>query len=151
MDFRNTSKRSSKGAAPKFSVPLELMAMRSSKIQELDVSAMTARAMTANWWRTKLISLAGGTGLLACRANRNSRSCVVDPDFRGDQVYCEAEPESCAKEIMRRQMGNASGGEKHAGDGPDSGHGQSNSERPNHRFPVLRHLSPTHRHDAFVH
>src|SRR5258706_13986081 len=61
MDFRNTSKRSSKGVTPKFSVPLELMAMRSSKVQQLDVSAMTARAMTANWWRTKLISLAGGT------------------------------------------------------------------------------------------
>src|SRR5229473_2144583 len=117
MDFRNTSKRSSKGATPKFSVPLELMAMRSSKIQELDVSAMTARAMTANWWRTKLISLAGRTVLLACRVDY--RSCVVDPDLGGDRVHCEAKPESCPKEIVRRQMRKASCGEKCTHDGPN--------------------------------
>jgi len=64
-------------------------------------------------------------------------------------VHGEAKPESRAKEVVRGQMRNLSGGEKHAHDGPDGSYRQPYSKRPDHPFPVQGNVSPADRQEGF--
>jgi hypothetical protein len=56
----------------------------------------------------------------------------VNPGFGGNELDGEAEPEGGAEEFVRREAGEAAGGEEEADDWPDGGNGQAGGERADH-------------------
>ena len=71
------------------------------------------------------------------------RAGVIDPDFGGDGLQREADPERGAEEFgwLRFVAAQHRGGEEHSHDRADSGDGEADSVAANHPFAMLGELA----------